>query len=164
MQTNVVHIRAQFVVPGPMGPKKNKKKEAILSTNDDFGRLSRFAENILFWGSFFKMDFRRRPFNQKPLVFRKNPRSHLEVQGSFGDEGTFQECQKSWILKKPTIRWDRKLKTRGVYFDAEYLSAPFCRVKTPWIAIWGKMFLFGRKSSFSVFSYWRQKLPIEGRS
>jgi len=31
-----------------------------------------------YWGSFFKMDFRRRPFNQKPLVFRKNPRTHLE--------------------------------------------------------------------------------------
>ena len=47
------------------GPNKNIKKEAILSTNDDFGRFSSFPENICFEGSFFKMDFRRRPFNQK---------------------------------------------------------------------------------------------------
>ena len=26
----------------------------------------------------------------------------------------------------------------GVYFDAEYVPAQFCRVKTPWISIWGK--------------------------
>ena len=70
---------------------------------------------MFFGGSFSKMYFRQRPFNQKPLVFRKNPRTHLEVQGSFGDEGTFQECQKSWILKKPTIRWDRKLETRSLF-------------------------------------------------
>ena len=74
-----------------------------------------FPENIFCWGSFFEMDFRRRPFNQKPLVFRKNPRTHLEVQWSFGDELTFQECQKSWIFKKPTIRWGRKLETRGLF-------------------------------------------------
>ena len=48
-----------------------KKKKAILSKNDDFGRLSSVPENICFWGSFFKIHFRRRPFNQKPLVFRK---------------------------------------------------------------------------------------------
>ena len=103
-------------------------------------------------GVISKMDFRRRPFNQKPLVFRKTkPMTHLEVQGSFGDEGTFQECQKTWFLKKPTIRWDRKLETR-VYFDAESVSAQFCRVKTAWIAIWGKIWFFERKFSFSVFS------------
>ena len=100
---------------GAQQKTQKRQKKTILSNSDDLGRLSRFPENILFWGSFFKMDFRRRPFNQKPLVFRKNPRTHLEVQGSFGDEGTFQECQKSWILKKPTIRWDRKLETRGLF-------------------------------------------------
>ena len=43
--------------------------------------------------------------------------THLGDQGSFGDEGTFQECQKSSIL---TENW-----RRGVYFDAECLSAPY---------------------------------------
>ena len=70
------------------GSKNCKKKEAILYTNDDFGRLSSFPEHIFVGGGvIFKMDL-------KPLVFRKNPRTHLEVQGSFGDEGSFQECQK----------------------------------------------------------------------
>jgi len=46
-------------------------------------------------GAFFKMGFHRMPFHQKPLGFRKNPRTHLDVQGSFGDEGTFQECEQS---------------------------------------------------------------------
>ena len=48
-------------VPGPMGPKekrhggptKGNKKEAILSNTYDFGRLSRFPDNIfrevIFW-------------------------------------------------------------------------------------------------------------------
>ncbi len=100
-------------------------------------------------GSFFKMDFRRRPFNQNSLVFRKSPRTHLEVQGSFGDEGTFQDCQKSWILKIPLFGETENWRP-GVYFDAEYVSAHFCRVKTPWIAIWEKHF-FCIKSSFSFF-------------
>ena len=38
-----------------------------------------------------------------------------------------------------------------VYFDAKYVSAHFCRTKTPWIAIWGNIFIFGRKLGFSVF-------------
>ena len=130
---------------GPMGPGTLWVPE-----NSDFGKFPSFPEHILFWGSFFKMDFRQRPFNQKPLVFTKNPRTHLEVQGSFGDERTFQECQKSRILKislfGETGNW-----RPGVYFDAEYVSAHFCRVKTGSIAIWG-IFLFFRKSSFSVFS------------
>ena len=54
-------------------------------------------------GSVFKVDFRRRPFNQKSLVFRENPRTHLEVHGPFGDEGTFQECEKSSVLEKPDV-------------------------------------------------------------
>ena len=93
------------------------------------------------WGTFFKMDFRRRPFNQKPLVFRKNPRTHLEVQGSFGDEGTFQECQKSWILKIPLFGETENLR-RGVYFDIFRRRICFRSVlscQNPWIAVWSKM-------------------------
>ena len=93
-------------------------------------RSYQFPGFVFLGGHFPKWFFAEGRFNQKPLVFRKDPRTHLEVQGSFGDEGTFQECQKSWILKIPqfgeTENW-----RRGVYFDAEYLSAQFCRVKTP---------------------------------
>ena len=88
------------------------------------------SRKILFVGSFFKMDFRRRPFNQKPPVFRKKPMTHLDVPGSFGDEGTFQECHKSRILKIPLFGETENCR-RGIYFDAEYLSAPFCHAKTP---------------------------------
>ena len=35
--------------------------------------------------------------------------THLEDR----DEGTFQECRKSWILMKPTIRYDRMVEARG---------------------------------------------------
>jgi len=120
------------------------------------------------WGSFFKMDFRRRQFNHKSLVFRKNPRTHLEVQGQFGDEGTFQECQKSWILKIPLFGETEKRRP-GVYFDAEYVSARSRHAKTAWIAIWSKIFVFGRKSSFSLsspvdplLSPYRTKLGSQG--
>ena len=99
--------------------------------------------------AFFKMDFRRRPFNQKPLVFGKSPRTHLEVQGSFGDEATFQECRKSWILWNPLFGKTENWRP-GVYFDAEYVSALSCHAKTAWIAIWSKQ-KHSRKSSFSVF-------------
>ena len=37
---------------------------------------------------------------------------------------------------------------RGVYFDAQYESAPFCHAKAAWIAIWGNIFLFWQKISF----------------
>ena len=56
--------------------------------------------------------------------------THLEDQGSFGDEGTFQECQKTRILKIPRFGETENWKP-GVYFDAEYVSAHFCRAQTP---------------------------------
>ena len=62
--------------------------------------------------------------------FRGYPITHLEVQGPFGDEGTFQECQKSCILKIPLFAEIENWRP-GVYFDAEYVSAHLCRVKTP---------------------------------
>ena len=103
-------------------------------------RVVQFPDLSLLWGSFFKMDFRRRTFNQKPLAFRKNPRTHLEVQGSFGDEGTFQECQKD-----STIRWDRKLETRGLFRRRicfrSFLSHqnPLSRHMVPDILFWPKI-------------------------
>ena len=47
------------------------------------------------FGVIFQNGFSPKAVQPEALVFRKNPRAHLEVQGSFGDEGTFQECQKS---------------------------------------------------------------------
>ena len=135
---------------GAHTPKRNKKGSHFINKWRCL-EVSQFPGKYLFWGSFSKMNFRRRPFNQKPLVFRKNPKTHLEVQGSFGDEGTFQECQNSWILKIPLFG-DTENYRRGFYFDAEYVSAHFCRAKITQIAIWGKICLSGRKSSFSVFS------------
>ena len=124
------------------------KKDTILSNNDDCWKFPTFP--FFFVGVISKMNFRRRPFNQKPLVFRKNPKTHLDVQGSFGDEGTFQECHKSWTLKIPLFTETENWRP-GVYFDAEYLSAQFCRVTTPWIAIWAKILFFARKFIFSAF-------------
>ena len=42
-----------------------------------------------------------------------------------------------------------------IYFDAEYVPAKFCRVKTPKIEMRGNKNKFGRKSSFSVFFPYR---------
>ena len=79
--------------PADWGPKKEEnKKEAILSKNDDFGKLSKFP--ILFGGSFFGklIGF---IWRSKDHLEDEGPIwTHLEAQGSFGDEGTFQECQK----------------------------------------------------------------------
>ena len=104
-------------------------------------------------GSFFKMYFRRRPPDRQPLALGGNPRTHLEVQGPLGDEVTFQECQKSWILKIPPFGKTENWRP-GVYFDAKSLSAHSRRAKTPWIAIWSKIFRFVRKSSFPAWELW----------
>ena len=63
-----------------------------------------FPENVFFLGSFFGklIGF---IWRSKDHLEDEGPIwTHLEDQGSFGDEGTFQECRKSWILMKPTIR------------------------------------------------------------
>ena len=39
------------------------------------------GKSFFIWGLFCKMNFRRRPFNQKPLVFRKKSRTNLEARG-----------------------------------------------------------------------------------
>ena len=129
------------------GPNKRHEKGSHFINKLGFYEVSQFPETFFCLGSFSKMEFRRRPFNQKSLVFRKNPRTHLEVQGSFGDEGTFQECQKSWILKIPLFRETENWRP-GVYFDAKYVSAHSRRTKTPSIAIWGKIFIFCQFFSF----------------
>ena len=61
------------------------------SKNDDFGRLSRFPENICFGVIFRKIiGF---IWRSKDHLEDEGPIwAHLEDQGSFGDEGTFQEC------------------------------------------------------------------------
>ena len=82
----------------PWGPKKGIKKEAILSQNDDFGRLSSFPENMFLLGSFFgKLMYLIAP-EMGPWLKKKSedqsggPRTNLEV---FGDEVSFQYFQKT---------------------------------------------------------------------
>ena len=49
---------------------------------------------------------------------------------------------------------------RGVYFDAEYVSAPFCHAKTPWIAIWGKTKKCCLENKFfSFWNCWPYRMP-----
>ena len=91
----------EWVVGG--GRNKNNKK-ALKSSNfhENVGFPS-FPENILFWGSFFKMYFRRRPPDRQPLAFGGNPRTHLEVQGPLGDEVTYPRMSKILKIKDSTI-------------------------------------------------------------
>ena len=50
-------------------------------------RVSQFPETYFCWGSFSKMDFRRRPFNQKPLALGEiqgpiwRSKDHLVMKG-----------------------------------------------------------------------------------
>ena len=96
---------------------------------------------FVFWGSFFKMDFRRRPFNQKPLVFRKKSKDPSGSPRIIWWWRDFPRMSKIMIFKE----------TRA-YFDAQYLSAPFCHAKTAWIAIWGQIIFLFEKIKFFSFA------------
>ena len=97
-----------------------------------------FAENLVFnffpfllggGGSFSQMNFRRRPFNQKPLVFRTNPRTHLEVQGHLVMKGLPKNVKNhefwhSWkVPSSPNDPWTSRwvlgffLNTRGLWLN-----------------------------------------------
>jgi hypothetical protein len=86
-----------------MGPKK-QKNAAILSKHDDFGMVfqvpGKYFLRVSFFGKSIGFIWRSKAHleDEGPIW------AHLEDEGSFGDEGTFQECRKSWILMKPTIR------------------------------------------------------------
>ena len=107
---------------------------------------------IFVGGHLSKWIFAEGRSTRSPWCLEKNPRTHLEAQGSFGDEGTFQECQTSRISKIPlfgeTENW-----RRGVYFDAEYVFAQFCHAKTAWITIWRKIYFLSENQVFSVFLF-----------
>ena len=49
-------------------------------------------------GVIFQNGFSPKAVQPEAPGVRGDPRTHLEVQGSFGDEGTFQECQNHEIL------------------------------------------------------------------
>ena len=51
---------------------------------------------LCFWGHFSKWIFAEGRSTRSLWCLETNPRTHLEAQGSFGDEGIFQECRKSW--------------------------------------------------------------------
>jgi len=77
-----------------MGPEKGKNKEAILSKNDDFGRLSKFPCLFLRGCIFRKINW----FYLVPWLPKKSedqsggPSTNLKV---FGDEVSFQYFQKT---------------------------------------------------------------------
>ena len=78
------------------GPTKCITKEAILSTNEDFLRFSRFPNNI-FHGVFFTKNGFIAP-DMVPWLSKKSedqsggPKTNLEV---FGDKVSFQYFQKT---------------------------------------------------------------------
>ena len=72
-------------------------------------------------------------------------------KNSMGNSPIFQ---KSWILKIPLFG-ETECWKHGVYFDAEYVSAPSCHVKTTWIAIWSKILFLLQKIQFFSFSAYR---------
>ena len=129
--------------------------------------FSSFFKKYVFWGGHFS----------KWIVTEggstRSPWCSEKIQGPIWRSkdhlvGTFQECQKSWILKIPLFGETEKRRP-GVYFDAEYVSARSRHAKTAWIAIWSKIFVFGRKSSFSLsspvdplLSPYRTKLGSQG--
>ena len=59
---------------------------------------------------------------------------------------------------KETLFGETENWRRGVYFDAEYLSGQFCRVKTAWMAIWNKKNKQIQKIKF--FSFWTCRSPV----
>ena len=74
---------------------------------------------------------------------------HGSPWGPHGLPWKIKKCRKACILKIPLFgktEWSK----HGVQFDPQYVSAPFCHVKTPWIALWSKN-KNDWKSSFSVF-------------
>ena len=85
--TKQKHVRCQWEMGGQESPakrarptgaqKKAKTKDALLSKNDDFGRLTRFPENIYLFGSFFGKII---GFIWCPGL-PKNPRTNLEARG-----------------------------------------------------------------------------------
>ena len=58
-------------------------------------------------------------------------------------------------VKHSTLRWDRKLETRGL-FRRRICFRSFLSYQNPWIAIWGNIFVFGGHFSKWIFA--------EGRS
>ena len=103
-----------------------------------------------FVGTYFRKNMlvRYRGINNKGVLER--PGTKWQVLRTISSTLKFQECPKSWNFIIPLFGETENWRP-GAHFDAKYVSAPFCHAKTAWIAIWSKIFFFGRKSSFSVF-------------
>ena len=93
-------------------------------------------------GSFFKLYFRRRQPDRQPLALEWKSTTNLEVQGPFGDEGTFQKIQKWWTFTIWQFSATRSGGT-GSQKVAGGVSAHFRLAKTQSIAIWGKICFWG---------------------
>ena len=101
-----------------------------------------FCQNLV---SFFKMNFSRRPFHQKPLVFGKNPRTHLEAQEHLVLKGLCKNVKNHRFSRNP-LQYSMRQKIG----DAGSIS-------TQNMSLWNKICGFAEKPFFSVF--WPYRIP-----
>ena len=100
------------------------------------------------------MYFRRRLLQPEAPSSGGDPRINWEA---FCHEATFQEFQKSWKFKISQLSATRSGGT-GSQKVAGGVSAHFCLVKTPSIAIWVKIFVLGGALSSQV-QFWTGRCP-----
>ena len=106
---------------------------------------------FLFWWNIFwgNMLVRYRGINNKGVLDR--PWTIWKVLMAISSTLKCQftenhENEKIWLFGETEHR------RPGVYFDAQYVSAHFCLVKTPSIAIWGNKSVVGQVFRFFQFS------------
>ena len=111
-------------------------------------------QKILFFGCHFsKLIFAEGRSTRSPWSLEKiqgpiwRSKDHLAMKG-LSKNVENHGCSRNPLFGE-TENW-----RRGVYFDAEYVSAPFCHIKTAWIALWSKIVCFGWQTSlFFIFPF-----------
>ena len=110
---------------------------------------------LLFFHCFFKeLDFKElfcRPLPRPPWILMENPWVPWGPMGSHGVPWKIQECRKSWILMKTTIRFDRKLECRGPNRCAIFFRSILSR-QNPLNRHMEQNIFFGPKIQFFSFS------------
>ena len=134
------------------GPVGSNKKEAILSqvTILDVFAISR--KIFVFGGHFSKWTFAEGRSTRSLWCLETIQGPIWRSNDHFVMKGLSKNVKNHRFSRNPLFGETENWRP-GVYFDAEYVSAPFCRVKTPWIAIWSNIFVFGRKTVFFQFFY-----------
>ena len=98
-------------------------------------------------GNFPKWIFAEGSFNQKPLALGEIRGPIWRSKDLLMMKGLTQECRKSWKLKISLFGETANCGT-GSQKVAHHFPAHFRLAKTPSIAIWGKIFLWGRIFGF----------------